>query len=229
MRILQALPTLVLTSLLVLVLAGGQQADAQTVRVEGGGGWAIPSSTVDMTGTVQGSRVRTQVNPGSGLNGYGFVGLEWTVSSNFVLGVGVRAQHSSMPGDAQDLLGRCEVCTASNDPDGHLRTATVEGRIRLVSVGRIKPYFLVGLGVVRTRVNAAEVSVPVEDASEDAIVQFSEVAVTDAGGDVGFGALMSVTGGLALIAEIRAAGSLPGAKENAVTTFPFTLGLSYGF
>jgi hypothetical protein len=36
-------------------------------------------------------------------------------------------------------------------------------------------------------------------------------------------------GGLSATAEARVTGSLPGAKENAVTTFPFTLGLSYEF
>lgn len=229
------MPTLrIVTSLIPVVLfsalVGIHSVEGQDVRVEVGGGWAIPSSTVDMTGTVRGSQVRTRVDPGSGLHGYGFVGLGWGVSSNFVLSVGIRAQQSHMPGDATDLLGRCGVCTASNDPDGRLRTATIEGRIRLISVGRIKPYFLVGLGVVRTTVSAARVSgVPLEGSSEDAVVQFSKVAVTDAGGDVGFGARMQIVGNLALNVEIRATGSLPGAKENAVTTFPFSLGLSYGF
>ena len=53
--------------------------------------------------------------------------------------------------------------------------------------------------------------------------------MTDAGGDVGFGATTRITGGLRLTAETRVTGSLPGAKENAITTFPFTLGLSYEF
>jgi hypothetical protein len=59
--------------------------------------------------------------------------------------------------------------------------------------------------------------------------QFSDVAVTDAGGDVGFGATMPLVGNLVLTGEIRAAGSLPGAKENAVSVFPFSLGLNYTF
>jgi opacity protein-like surface antigen len=91
-------------------------------------------------------------------------------------------------------------------------------------VGRINPYFLVGLGVVRTTFDG--VSGMASDGTEG---QFSDVAVTDAGGDVGFGATMPLVGNLVLTGEIRAAGSLPGAKENAVSVFPFSLGLNYTF
>jgi opacity protein-like surface antigen len=100
----------------------------------------------------------------------------------------------------------------------------VEGQIILTSVGRINPYFLVGLGVVRTAVDGVRVTTP-----DDGEVPLSDVEVTDAGGNVGFGATTPLVGNLLLTAEIRAAGSLPGAKENAVTTFPFSLGLRYTF
>lgn len=212
-------------------LAGIPSVEAQDVRVEVGGGWAIPSSSVDMRGAVEGSDEEgfVPVDPGSGLHGYAFVGLVWTVSSNFALGAGLRVQHSQMRGDASDLASgirgcREEECQVSNDPDGRFRAATFEGRITLTSAGRIKPYFLVGLGIVRTTVDGARVTAP-----DGTGIQFEEAEVTDAGGDLGFGARMPLAGGLSLNAEIRATGSLPGAKENAVTTFPFSLGLSYGF
>lgn len=224
MRISQVPPSLLLTSFVVLVLAGGQRARAQAFRLEAGGGWAIPSSSVDMPGSIEGGAEGfVPIDPGAGLHGYASVGLVWTISSNFAIGLGVRAQQAQMPGDAGDLIGACDGCTASNNPDGRLRTATIEGRIMLTSVGRITPYFLVGLGVVRTTVEGVQV-----DAPDGTIIRFSEVEVTDAGGDVGFGGQMRFLGNLALNAEIRATGSLPGAKENAVTTFPFSLGLSYG-
>lgn len=162
------------------------------------------------------------MDPGSGPHAYGAVGLVWTLSDNFTLEGRLRAQHSEMPGDTGDF--GCSACTYSNDPDGRLRAATVEGRLTVTSTGRIRPYFLVGLGVVRTTIDGVLVTTP-----EDTEIQLSEVDVTDAGGDVGFGAATQIVGGLLLTAEIRATGSLPGAKENAVTVFPFSLGLSYGF
>jgi hypothetical protein len=58
---------------------------------------------------------------------------------------------------------------------------------------------------------------------------FPETSIVDAGGDVGVGASLPLVGGLAVDAEIRAAGSLPGGKENTVTAVPFTLGLAYSF
>lgn len=211
--------TLLLSAALFGIL-GGPGASAQTVRVEAGGGWAIPSSSVDMP--VQGQNQIASVNPGSGPQVYAALRLVWTVSDNLTLESGVRAQQSMLRGSTDDF--GCDACTYSNDPDGRLRGLTVEGHLMLTSVGRIKPYFLVGLGVVRTTVDGVLVTTP-----EGNEVQFSEVDVTDAGGDVGFGATTRVVGGLFLTAETRVTGSLPGAKENAITTFPFTLGLSYRF
>ncbi|PSQ80478.1 MAG: hypothetical protein BRD41_05040 [Bacteroidetes bacterium QS_1_63_11] len=104
----------------------------------------------------------------------------------------------------------------------------LEARLRIqqsnMDGGRINPYFLVGLGAVRATFD--EVSGTDSSGREG---QFTDVAVTDAGGDVGFGATMPLVGNLLLTGEIRAAGSLPGAKENAVAVFPFSLGLNYTF
>ena len=220
MRTGKIVATLLSVATLVVTL-GGRGASAQAVRVEAGGGWAIPSSNVTMTATSSGGQEGTAtIDPGSGPQVYASVGLLWTVSDNFNLEGRLRAQQSRFPGDTGDF--GCEGCTYSNDPDGRLRGITVEGQITLTSVGRIHPYFLVGLGVVRTTVDGVRVTTP--NGTE---IQFSEENVTDAGGDVGFGAWTRIVGGLHLTAEIRATGSLPGSKENAVTTFPFSLGVSY--
>jgi opacity protein-like surface antigen len=171
---------------------------------------------------VQGAEGFVELDPGSGPQVYASVGLLWRVSENFSLEGRLRGQQSRLSGSTDDF--QCSTCTYSNEPDGRLRGITVEGQITLTSVGRVHPYFLVGLGVVRTTIDAVRVTVP--DGGE---VQFSEVDVTDAGGDVGFGATTRIAGRLRLTAETRVTGSLPGAKENAVTAFPFTLGVSYEF
>jgi len=210
-----------------LGILGGHSASAQSVRVEAGGGWAIPSSEVSMRGTLDGEEGQVSINPRSGPTVYGAVGLVWTLSENFDLEGRLRAQHSRLPGSTDDFagpLGCTGECTYSNDPDGRLRAASFEGRIVLTSVGRINPYFLVGLGIAQTTVEGVLVTLP-----DDRQVQFSEVDVTDAGGDVGFGATTRIAGGLFATAEVRATGSLPGSKENAITAFPFTLGVSYEF
>lgn len=206
--------------LVLFLTLGGRSVEAQEFRVEAGGGWAIPASNVDMP--VQGQDLPVRVDPGSGPNVYGAIGLVWTLSDTFTLEGRIRGQHSRMPGSYSTF--RCPDCTFSNDPDGRLRSATVEGQITITSAGWIQPYFLVGLGVVRTNVDGVLVTTP--DGTE---VRFVAVEVTDAGGDVGFGATTRIGGGLLLTAEMRATGSLPGAKDNAVTVFPFSLGLSYGF
>lgn len=221
--------TILLSVALVFLTLGGPEAQAQKIRVEAGGGWAIPSSTVTMLGDVgEGEGTLVEVDPGSGPHAYGAFGLVWTLSDNFNLEGRIRVQQSQLRGDAGDFsdLRRCGggQCEVSRDPDGQLRVATFEGQITLTSVGRINPYFLVGLGVVQTTVDGVRVTT-----SSGTDIQFSEVDVTDAGGDVGFGASTQVVGNLLVTAEIRATGSLPGAKENAVTTFPFSLGLRYTF
>lgn len=235
----------IVASLLIVVLggvalAGVPNTTAQRVQLEAGGGWAIPSSSVDMIGTAtsgefEGQQVSVAVDPKSGLHAYGSLGLQWRLSTNFDLEFRLRAQQVQMGGDASDItsaLAGCQngACPVSNDPEGRLRTGTFEGRLVLTSIGRFMPYFLVGLGVVRTTVDGVDVVVKQSDQTpEDIPIQFAKVAVTDAGGDVGFGTYYQLVENLRLVGELRATGSLPGAKENAVTSFPFTIGLSYGF
>jgi len=208
--------TAVLSVVMLFLLCGGQAAEAQAVRVEAGGGWAIPSSEVDMP--VIDAQGVARVNPGSGPSGYAALGLVWTLTDDLSLESRLRAQQSQLRVGSGDIdpgecVGAC--------PAGRLRALAVEGQLTLTSVGRINPYFLVSLGVVRTTVDAARIDV---GGSE---FQLSAVDVTDAGGDIGFGATLRMVGDLFLTAEMRATGSLPGGKDNAVTTFPFTLGLSY--
>ncbi|PSQ58115.1 MAG: hypothetical protein BRD27_06620 [Bacteroidetes bacterium QH_10_64_19] len=203
--------------LLFLALAwGARSVEAQQFRAEVGGGWAFPSSDVTTTGTLGGQEGQTTIDTKSGAHMYGAIGLVWTLSDNFDLEARLRAQQSNMDGEFEFDF--------SNQPDGRLRGLSFEGQITLTSVGRINPYFLVGLGAVRTTFD--EVSGTDSSGREG---QFTDVAVTDAGGDVGFGATMPLVGNLLLTGEIRAAGSLPGAKENAVAVFPFSLGLNYTF
>jgi opacity protein-like surface antigen len=202
-------------------------AQAQSVRAEVGGGWAIPSSEVTMT-EGEGAQPTTleELNLGPGPTLYAAVGLVWTLSDNFDLEGRLRAQRSRMAVDGEDFEGtQCGgACTLQNDPDGWVRGATIEGQLTLTSVGRVHPYVLVGLGVSQTTVEAAKVRPPEAD-----LIALTEVDVTDAGGDVGFGATTRIVGGLSATAEARVTGSLPGAKDDAVTLFPFTLGLSYTF
>jgi opacity protein-like surface antigen len=204
--------------LLFLALAwGARSVEAQQFRAEVGGGWAFPSSDVTTTGTLGGQEGQTTIDTKSGAHMYGAVGLVWTLSDNFDLEARLRVQQSNMDGEFENF-------DFSNQPDGRLRGLSFEGQITLTSVGRINPYFLVGLGAVRTTFD--EVSGTDSSGREG---QFTDVEVTDAGGDVGFGATMPLVGNLLLTGEIRAAGSLPGAKENAVAVFPFSLGLNYTF
>lgn len=225
MRIDQIAAGLVSAVLLLafgLLAFGGHSVEAQDVRVEVGGGWAIPTSDIDVTGTLEGEmEIATSVDVDSGPHAYGAVGLVWTISDNFALEGRIRAQQLQLRGDAEDFSGveQCE----GGCPDGRLRTVSVEGQITLTSVGRVNPYFLVGLGAARTTLDGTEAETPFGSA------QFADVDVTDAGGDVGFGATTRIVEALLLTAEIRATGSLPGSKENAITTFPFSLGLSYEF
>ena len=215
---------LLLAATVLFAVLGRHGASAQAVRVEAGGGWAIPSSEITMTGTVGGggTEAAVEVNPGPGPNVYGAVGLVWTLTDDLSLETRLRAQQSRMRVGAEDFSVEVQSCDGSC-PDGRLRAISFEGQLTLTSVGRINPYFLVGLGVVRTTLDG--VRIPAGNTE----VQLSEVDVTDAGGDVGFGATTRLVGGLYLTAETRVTGSLPGAKDNAVTTFPFTLGLSYAF
>ncbi|GEM_PF-4845801 len=215
---------LLLCAAVLFVVPRTQEAQAQSVRLEAGGGWAIPSTTLTVEDTE--GQPTARVNPGSGPNAYAAAGLVWTLSENFSLEARLRAQQSQLQVDGEDVAspvcgGECEL---RNNPDGNLRAATVEGQLTLTSVGRVNPYFLVGLGVAQTTIDATTLIPP--NGNER---RLAEVDVTDAGGDVGFGATTRIAGGLFVTAEARVTGSLPGAKDNAVTTFPFTLGLSYTF
>jgi hypothetical protein len=90
----------------------------------------------------------------------------------------------------------------------------------------------VGLGVVHTSVDGLTLrNLPeqIQQEIQQDKIPFSDVSIVDAGGDVGLGATVPLVGGLALDAEIRVAGSLPGGKDNTVTVAPFTLGLAYSF
>ena len=201
-----------------LLWGGGGRAEAQSVRVEAGGGWAIPSTTLIVDDTA--GEPAARVDPGSGPSGYVAVGLVWTLTDDLSLEGRVRAQQSQLRVGSDDIspgdcVGAC--------PEGRLRALSVEGQLTLTSVGRVAPYFLVGLGVVRTTVDATRIE------AEGTTFQLGETDVTDAGGDVGLGAALRLVEGLSLTAEARVTGSLPGGKENAVTTFPFTLGFAYHF
>jgi len=220
MRTVQPVATLLLAALMAGTLFG-HSASAQTLRVEAGGGWAIPSTEVNVP--VQDVQGTAEINLGSGPTGYVAAGLVWTLTDDLSLETRLRAQQSEMRVDAGDISPSIDRCVGAC-PEGRLRALSLEGQLTLTSVGRINPYFLVGLGIVRTTTDAARIAVP--DGTE---FQFLEVDVTDAGGDVGFGATTRIARGLFLTAETRVTGSLPGAKDNAVTTFPFTLGLSYKF
>lgn len=201
-----------------LLWGGGGRAEAQSVRVEAGGGWAIPSTTLIVDDTA--GEPAARVDPGSGPSGYVAVGLVWTLTDDLSLEGRVRAQQSQLRVGSDDIspgdcVGAC--------PEGRLRALSVEGQLTLTSVGRVAPYFLVGLGVVRTTVDATRIE------AGGTTFQLGETDVTDAGGDVGLGAALRLVEGLSLTAEARVTGSLPGGKENAVTTFPFTLGFAYHF
>jgi opacity protein-like surface antigen len=204
--------------IVVVALLGGGRAEAQAVRVEAGGGWALPSTEVNVP--VQEAEGTAEIDPGSGPSLYAAVGVVWTLTDNLSLEVRARGQQSQLRVGSEDISPSVSRCVDSC-PAGRLRALSFEGQLALTSVGRINPYFLVGLGAVRTTIDATGVDVG------DRVFRFSEVDVTDAGGNVGFGAALRLADGLSLTAETRVTGSLPGAKESAVTTFPFTLGLSY--
>ncbi|MFP4227206.1 MAG: outer membrane protein [Salinivenus sp.] len=200
-------------------------AEAQQLRLGGGGGWAPATTTVTYSSVSGEQEVEADVSTSYGRHLYASAGFEQGISDNFDLGVRLRAQESRFQGDSSDLTSPCQVdCTLSNSLDGRVRALTVEGRLILTSAGRINPYLLVGLGAVRTTMDAARVQL---DGQQD--IPFSDIEVTDAGGDVGLGATMQLVGGLHLDGEFRVTGSLPGGKENAVTVLPLSLGLGYNF
>lgn len=212
-----------LITLLLLPVVFGSASRAQAIRIDGGGGWAIPTTDdVALPATdIENLRPLTvELRPGP--HGYVGVGFVRSISDRFALGARVRGHASRLRASVD-----CGGATCRN-PEGDLRAVTVEGRIIVTSPDWIHPYLLVGLGVVHTTMDAVTVR-DVQSSELPETVRFSQASVVDAGGDVGVGASLPIAGGLYLDAEIRAAGALPGGKENTVTTLPFSLGLSYEF
>ena len=202
----------------VLVAGGGQAAEGQQVRVEAGGGWAFYTNNVTLETATETRQepVQLGVDLKAGPQVYASVGFVRSIGDNFELGGRLRGHVSRIRSDAGCGQRECR------NPEGALRIGTLEGRIILTSLDWIKPYILVGLGVAHTSVDG----VTVQDGSGQDLA-FPEISIVDAGGDVGMGASLPLVGGLAVDAEIRAAGSLPGGKDNTVTAAPFTLGLAY--
>lgn len=217
---------------LFLTALGGEasEAVAQEIRVDAGGGWGVPLSSVEMeASTDAGEEQQIPVDLGPGTHVYGAAGFVRSVSDNLALGVRGRAQIVRASGRASELtavLAPCVQggdCSVSNPPDGQLRAATLEGRLFLTIIDWIDPYFLVGLGIVQTHVEEVQIQTP------NAEVLFAEVQVMDAGGDVGFGASLPLIGELSVETEIRVTGSLPGGQDSTLSLMPLSVGLSYGF
>lgn len=206
----------------------GGTAAAQQLRVDAGGGWAFYTKNLDLETEVMGGgstgqqQVGINVDLKSGPHYYVGAGFVRSISDNFELGARLRGHVSRIRSDAECGGFSCR------DPDGLLRVGNIEGRIILTSSDWIEPYLLVGLGVVHTSLNEVVVR-NVDIPGVDPTLTFSEVSILDAGGDVGIGATLPIARGLAVDAEVRVTGSLPGGKENTVTAVPFTLGLAYRF
>ena len=210
---------------LLFGVGSGQSAAGQTLRADAGSGWAFPTNNLDLRRTVsEGPNstrpIRLEVDLKGGPHAYADVGFLRSIGEKFDLGARIRGHVSRIRSEADCGTADCR------NPEGLLRAATVEGRVILTSPGWIQPYLLVGLGVVHTRLHQVTVR-NIQASGVPEPLTFSEVSVVDAGGDVGIGATLPVAGGLAVDAEIRATGSLPGGKENAVTAIPFSLGIAY--
>lgn len=204
----------------ILCSAGpGSEAVAQQIRVDGGGGWGLPISTIEMD--VNDQTGAMDVNLDSGAHMYGAVGFVQSVSEHLGLGARLRAQMTRVPGSSSDLTPLDPSCGNYNcSVSGQHRAATVEGRLFLQTIDWIEPYFLVGLGVVQTDVEVTDTG------TSD---QVQEAQVMDAGGDVGLGASLPIVGGIALETEIRVTGSLPGGRDSSLSLLPMSAGLSVGF
>lgn len=194
-------------------VSGGAAVQAQSVQVGGGGGWAVPTNNVRAEAKMVDESLAIDLKPGP--HAYADAGLVWSLGDRFALGGRIRVQASRLRSTVDCDDGSCGA------PDGLLRAATLEGRFLFTSIDWIQPYVLVGLGVVNITVDAVR--------DQETGRTYEEVVVTDAGGDVGLGAAIPVVSDLFLDAEVRVTGTLPGGKENAVTTLPFALGLSYRF
>jgi opacity protein-like surface antigen len=215
MRVRRVLVSLLLAALGSLI-AGPPASSAQEFRIDAGGGWAVPTNNVEAEPADQNTPpLAIDLEPG--WNVYGSLGFVRSIGDNFDLGARVRGQFSRLSATPE-----CGDVTCT-DPDAFLWAVTVEGRIIITSPDWIHPYLLVGLGAVQATVDGVTAT-PQQDE-----LRFSEVSVTDAGGDVGLGASFPLGGGLYADAEFRVTGALPGGKDNAVTALPLSLGLGYQF
>lgn len=212
-----------LFAVVLLPVVFGSASRAQEIRIDGGSGWAIPTTdevALPATEIENLSSLPVELRPGP--HGYAGAGFVRSISDRFALGARLRA-HASRLRASVDCAG-----ASCRNPEGDLRALTLEGRIIVTSPDWIHPYLLVGLGIVHTTMDAVTVR-DIQSPELPETIRFSRASVLDAGGDVGLGASFPIAGGLYLDAEIRAAGALPGGKENTVTILPFSLGLSYGF
>lgn len=219
---------------LLLLAVGGETANGQRLWVGAGGGWGFPTNNVTLESergvpvvTPQGSGealLSQDVDLKSGPHVYVGVGFVRSIADNFGIGVRLRAHRSTLRSTIDCRFG--SECSA---PDGSLRAATLEGRIILTSVDWIRPYFLVGLGLVQTSVDGVTLRDVQDSRVQAETIPFREVSIVDAGGDVGLGATIPIVGRLVLDTEVRVTGSLPGSRDNTVTVVPFTLGLAYSF
>lgn len=198
--------------------------EAQQIRIDAGGGWSIPTGEVRLVRADGGDEV-LPVDLTAGPHYYGGVGFVRSIGEHFAVGARVRGHLSRIRGEIDVCENRD--CTLVEQPEGAVRAGTIEGRIILTTSSRIRPYLLVGMGLVESRVD--EVTVTDIDSETQPEIRFSEARVVDAGGDVGLGASLRLFASLYLDGEMRVTGSLPGAKDNAFTAFPFSLGLSVGF
>jgi opacity protein-like surface antigen len=201
-----------------LLLGGSQSSIAQRLEVSAGGGYAVPTNNVEAQTAAGTASLDIDLKPGP--TAYAGIGFVRSLGDNFALGARVRAQAARL----RTSVGACEDGRCAN-PEGLLQAAALEGRIIVTAPDWIQPYFVVGLGVVNASVEGRTVAAGGTTPRR----RYEEISVTDAGGDVGFGASFPVVEGLFVDTEIRATGALPGGKENAVTALPFTLGASYRF
>lgn len=199
--------------------------EAQQIRIDAGGGWSIPTGEVRLERADEGDGLLF-VDLTSGPHYYAGVGFVRSIGEHFAVGARVRGHFSRIRGEIDFCENR--ECTLVEQPEGSVRVGTIEGRIIVTSSSRIRPYLLVGMGLVESRVGETTVT-DIESDTQPETVPFSESRVVDAGGDVGLGASLRLFASLYLDGEMRVTGSLPGAKDNAFTAFPFSLGLSYGF
>jgi len=221
----------------VLVAGLGTTAHAQQFRVDVGGGWAFPTNNVELseeTTIVFESRdpnappdtavvpVSQSVDLTASSHVYAGVGVVFGIGENFQLGTRVRGHLSRL----QSTID-CRFESECGSPDGRLTALTLEARLLLTSLDGVRPYLLVGVGIVHTSVDGTTLRNIQEDQVLDDPIVYPEVSIVDVGGDVGLGATFPVTNRVSVDAEIRVTGSLPGGKENTVTTAPFTLGVAY--